>query len=702
MEPEESPEKLAAIPASSLDAASPAHRTEIARRIAKGTTEERASALERYKNLSLEEKGGVGSALAAQFGLNTREGVESFAKRVIEGKPGAKEDLEMLPQPIREQVKRLTEGDNASAFRLPRTRKVAVDAVAGALMGLMVAVHGMEPGPPSSGRAGIELQKPEPQPILQTARALKLDSPEGVRQFAEALIRNEENPVAVFESLPREIRGQVQMLIRNPLFLSQGQKLKAVAAKISSELTRLEIEAMPEPKLTPGSVAEKAMAFGINLKGVAYYDERLGPLTAENGRVVVKDPLEPDVYYEAVDSAEGLYWERADERNRTRQKIIRKGNEELLFVLGERYSAYRKGLYGKALEKEFAAQAQYKNPEEFRKHLEESIPGEIIQGLKKFPDIASMESLQRELSAFLAQHPDAVLSAAQLQFLANRISEMFGVGTVDVSGMVVGNHRTPISELVEDVYLHTEDLVERNSGRTRVYLWRDAGAFMAVDAVISARNGYPPPKGAFIARGTFGQAGIREAPGAKFDQREAVLFFEGTVKKIIDEAQAAAAKSPTGDRFAAFESALNERIKSLRATDPNFDRACRALLEHLHQAGITNPEAKVVFDGVLVDSSSKTILPFTKALLELEYGDRVKVDIQYFYTAEGFGFLPSLGVSREFIDTVESAGANLSFVHSADNYDNINMHRGARLRDSLIYFMMLRNRALAAGPGEKQ
>ncbi len=515
-----------------------------------------------------------------------------------------------------------------------------------------------------------------------------IGSPQGLREFVGKLIDNDPDALARFNALPRSIRGQIEQFRRNPRFLEDQNKLNSAAVRISRELFEMVLSQAPEPEVRPGSILYRAQVAGLDIRHINYYNQRISEPSLENGHLVVRD-LNSGAVYRVNDVLE---W-KVETSDGLRRNIQARDDPNLVFVLQERYSTYREALYTRLVETEFRAQTSALTIGEFRTNLEQGISAEFLGDFSRFGNARTIQEFQTALLGFLNSRPETRFTPAQIQFIANRISTRLNVGAMDVAAMTIGRQNLSLLDIVNSVYLSTEGFVHDNAGRTRVYLWRDAGGFMAVDSIIAQQHGYPPPSGVLVNRVSFGQAGVGRTAAGRVDSVQATRYFEGTVRNMVEEARVASEGS--SDRYMAFMTQLRQRIRTLRTSDQTFDEACRQMLVHLEQNGIINPNSPRVFDGVFIDSSSKTLLPFTKALLETVYGDRVRIDIQYFHVAEGYEFLPNLRVPKPIIDAIESAGANNSFVVNNQDYERIDMHSPTRMRDSILYFLLLRNRALA-------
>ncbi len=679
-------------------------QVEIGRRIIAGDEIARA----RFNSLPPEQQQQIVAATmeegvtieGRQLRITSEEDVSAFARAVVRGDPQAVALREIMPEAMRSRFDALIADPALRMQAVIEPHYADIIPMIGRPGGMaeldayLQRNAGIAPADLASAREMVLGSQQGREAVLNMARrTLNLEEPEGIADFARRLIANDPAAVERFNLLPRVVRGQIEQFRRNPNFLTQESKLRAAAGRVSNELLDMELRMGPEPAVAPGSTLERARDAGLrDLRRVNYYDQRLSEITVEEGgRLVVRDESAPGRVYRLN---EAMLWEVTDPVFGTR--AVRTSESGVLsFVLAQRYAAYRDGIYNRVLENEFNAQSQYRTIEEYRQHIESAIPQQLRTNFGRFGDINDSGALLASVMDFVRSAPNTRLTDAQMQFIANRISEQLGVGAVDITAMRVGDVR--MQDLAGQVVRMAEAVVHDNSGRNRVYLWRDGGGFMAADAVLSQALGIDPPRGVLLNRVAFGQAGVGRTAAGRVDPVEATAFFDRTVGGMVETARQESA-SASGDRFASFNASLVRQIVARRASDPQFDAACTQMLGYLERSGVINPGSPVVFDGVLVDSSSRTLLPFTKALLESVYGERVHVDIQYFHVASGYEFLPNYNTPQQLIDNVESAGANNSFIRNNQDYGRLDTHGGVRMRDSLMYFLMLRNQAIQGNP----
>lgn len=659
-----------------------------------------ADAVVRYRGAQPAQRDAIGMEVTRQLGLAEPDRLASFARDIIREDPQALRRREYLPAPVRRAV------DGLVAVRRLRNN-AGIDASFNAFLGTESA-----PGPGRArvveasqavGRALAEppsgTQRETVPEAVRLAGSLNLNEAEGVSNFVRRLAEGNETAQAQLQQLPREIRGQLEAFIRNPQFRTDQSKLEGAAMRIGRAMENLEVASIQVPEITPGSTLDR-IARESNLRPeqmarVEFHNRRLGEVEMDGPRILVRDGRDPNILYMAVDSDRGMYWTVQDTRfpEREPRTIPQNGNAEMIAVLRDRYRGYAEAVYTRQVDAEFRAQTRYTDIASFRAHLESTVPANMLANFETLRSAPDMEGFMRGLTAAMTANPGTRLSMAQVQLLINRYSQRLGLATVDVSAMSVnaGQERVPLTELAQTVYLAAEGMVAAHGSRQRVYLWRDAGGFMGVDAMLSADRGGPQPRGALINRVAFGQGAGQRQPGQRVDPAAALRLFDATVRDTVEAARASVATPPgQADRYGIFMSNLRERVARMRGENPEFNRACNELLEYMTRTGIINPQATIVFDGVLIDSGSRTLLPFMQALLENTYGSRVHVDIMYFNVAPGFEFLPNLGMNPRIYDAVESAGANNTFILNNQDYNSIEMHGQRRTRDSLAYFLLLR------------
>ncbi|MFN7991375.1 MAG: hypothetical protein U0R44_04435 [Candidatus Micrarchaeia archaeon] len=353
--------------------------------------------------------------------------------------------------------------------------------------------------------------------------------------------------------------------------------------------------------------------------------------------------------------------------------------------------------YSRLVESEFKAQSRFKSIDSFRADLESSVPEDLLTIGHSFKDVKKMAELEKALMDFATKHTAKKLSKAQLQLIINKNAGIFGVESVAIDKQIPiteGFGVSPLEHVVERVFLSTDAIVSHYPDKSRVYLWRDGAAFMVVDGTIASRKGHKMPKGALITRTSLGKDFFENDAHNISDMVFKANQYAYSVFKASADPKTATVASMQTDLFGHFMNSLRLQIKSAMHMDPQFKANCEKLLSYLAKSGITDPSKKKVFDGVLVDTGYKTLLPFTKALLEVKYGKRVNVDISYYWVAPGYEYLPHVGVAGDDVDMIETCGDQRSFIKGAKDYYNVETHDPLSVFNSFVYMLLLKERAL--------
>jgi hypothetical protein len=367
---------------------------------------------------------------------------------------------------------------------------------------------------------------------------------------------------------------------------------------------------------------------------------------------------------------------------------------------------YGNNLYTHLLESEFRNQTAFTSFADFRAHIE-ALPPEVDAAIATIlPNratitVSNIEDFYRTVASI-----NRPLSNAQLQLIANRLSESLGIPTINISDWLLQDlpkiagsvSRTATMANTIQMEINFAEAVRNivtlsGSDVTRVYLWRDGLSTMIADTALSSQSGGSPGRvvGALVSRTTITEQ-------LYYGPNYPKAIDANSLIGIIDEAQSRVIHVTGMDVEEAFFNELRPLLQAQMDRNPAFEAMCNNVLQHLiDQGAIRMVNGAVVPQSVMfIDSGLKGIPAFLRALVEIRYPGLVDAHVFYQSINSGFTFLPHVEIGGgNTLLSLEAIGGRAGFYSRATMGPNgaitLNPGDAATTRDSILFNLLLNN-----------